>query len=55
VFIAVATPTLSVDRLLDHSFKTRKVPCDCLKVGRDKVETYFQAVAWHFARLERIA
>ena len=48
MFIAVARPTLSVDRLLGHSFKTRKVPCDCLKVGRDEAETYFQEVAWHF-------
>ena len=40
MFIAAARPTLSVDRLLGHSFKTRKVPCDCLKVGRDEVETY---------------
>ena len=24
------TPTLSVDRQLGHSFKTPKVPCDCL-------------------------
>ena len=31
------TATLSVDRLLGHSFKTPKVPCDCLKVGLDYV------------------
>jgi len=55
VFIAVARPTLSVDRLLGDSFKTRKVACDGLKVGRDAVETHFQAVACHFARRERIA
>jgi len=35
MFIAVARPTLSVDRLLGNSFKTRKMPCDRLKVGRD--------------------
>jgi len=55
VFVAVAGPTLSVDRLLGHSFKTGKVSCDCLKVGRDEVETYFQAIAWHSARRERMA
>jgi len=38
VFVAVARPTLSVDRLLGYSFKTPKVACDCLKVGRDEVE-----------------
>jgi len=48
VFIAVAGPSLSVDRLLGHSFKTRDAACDCLKVGRDEAETYFQEVAWHF-------
>jgi len=48
VFIAVAKPSLSVDRQLGHSFATRKVPCDCLKVGLDYVSTDFQAVAWHF-------
>jgi len=31
-----------------NSFKTPTVQCDCLKVGRDAVETYFQAVALHF-------
>jgi len=34
-----ATPTLSVDRQLGHSFATSKVPCDCLKVGLDFVST----------------
>ena len=37
------------------SFKTPKVPCDWLKVGRDEVETDFQTVAWHFGRRERMA
>jgi len=36
LFVAAARPTLAVDRQLDHSFKTLKVPCDWLKVGRDK-------------------
>jgi len=30
-FVADARPTLFVDRQLGHSFKTPKVPCDCLK------------------------
>jgi len=55
VFVAAARRTLSVDRLLGCSFKTRKVACDCSKVGQDEVETHIQAVAWHFARRERIA
>ena len=55
LFVVVARPTLSVDRLLCSSFKTPKVPRDCLKVGRDEVETHFQAVAWHFGRRERMA
>jgi len=55
LFVAAARPTLSVDRQLGHSFKMPKVPCDCLKVGRDEVETDFQAVARHFGRRERIA
>jgi len=29
------TATLTVDRLLGHSFQTSKVPRDCLKVGLD--------------------
>jgi len=28
---------------------------DCPKVGLDFVSTDFQAVVWHFARLERMA
>jgi len=55
LFDAAAKPTLSVDRQLGRSFKTPEVPCDCLKVGRDEVETDFQAVAWHFGRRERMA
>jgi len=51
LFVAAARPTLSVDRLLGHSFKTPKVPCDCLKVGHDFVSTDFQAVARHFGVL----
>ena len=31
------------------------VQCDCLKVGLDCVSTYFQAVALHCGRLERMA
>jgi len=53
LFVAAARPTLSVDRQLDHSFKTPKVPCDCLKVGLDFVSTDFQAVAWHFGPASR--
>ena len=49
------TATLSVDRLLGDSFATRKVPCDCLKVGLDFVSTDLQAVARHFGPLERMA
>jgi len=49
------TATLAVDRLLGDSFATPKVPYDCLKVGLDFVSTDFQAVAWHFGRLERMA
>jgi len=52
LFVAAARPTLSVDRQLGHSFKTPKVPRDCLKVGRDELETDFQAVAWRFGRRE---
>jgi len=55
VFVAVARPTLSVEQLLGYSFKTPKVACDCLKVGRHEVETHFQAVARHFGSCERIA
>jgi len=55
VFVAVAPPTLSVERQLGHSFATPKLACDCLKVGLDFVSNHFQAVAWHFWRLERIA
>jgi len=55
LFVAVARPTLSVDRLLCYSFKTPKVACDCLKVGRDEVDTHFQIVARHFGRRKRIA
>jgi len=49
------TATPAVDRQLGHSFKTPKVQCDCLKVGRDGVETYFQAVARHFGRRGLVA
>jgi len=50
------TATLAVDRLLGDSFATPKVlSCDCPKVGLDFVWTDFQAVAWHFGRLERMA
>jgi len=49
------TATPAVDRQLGHSFTTPKVPCDCLKLGLDYVSTYFQAVALHFGRLERMA
>jgi len=55
LFVAAARPTLSVDWQLGHSFKTPKVPCDCLRVDRDEVEIEFQAVARHFGRRERIA
>jgi len=37
LFVAAARPTLAADRLVGRSFKTPKVPCDCLKVGRDEV------------------
>jgi len=30
VFVAAARPTLSVGRQLGHSFKTPKVPWECL-------------------------
>jgi len=43
-FVEAGRPTLSVDRQLGHSFKTPTVPCDCLRVGRDEVETDSQAV-----------
>ena len=54
LFVAAARPTLAVDRLVGRSFKTPKVPCDYLKVCRDKVETDFQAVARHFGRRKRL-
>ena len=54
VCVAVARPTLSIDRLLGYSLKTSKAACDCLKVGRDEVETHFQADAYHFRRSELI-
>jgi len=49
------TATPAVDRQLGHSFTTPKVQCDCRKVGLDYLWTYFQAVARHFGRLERMA
>ena len=55
VFVAAARQTPAVDRQLGHSFATPKVLCDCLKVGLDCVLTYFQAVALHCGRLERMA
>ena len=55
VLVAVARPTLSVDRQLRYSFAMPKVGCGCPKVGLDFVSTHFQAVARHFGRLERIA
>jgi len=55
MLVAVARPTLSVDRQLRYSFAMPKVACGCPKVGLDFVSTHFQAVARHFGRLERIA
>jgi len=50
-----ACKTRVYDRSTSGLGRTRNVPCDCLKVGLDFVSTDFQAVAWHFAHLERMA